>query len=38
VALVDERVVSVAVTIRKLRPPLPVDMGSVGVRIFRERN
>ena len=36
-ALVDERVTSVTVGIRKLRPPVPSDLSSVGVRITRSR-
>jgi dihydroneopterin aldolase len=36
-ALVDERVASVTVGIRKLRPPVPADLDSVGVRITRRR-
>jgi 7,8-dihydroneopterin aldolase/epimerase/oxygenase len=36
-ALVDERVASVTVGIRKLRPPVPADLRSVGVRITRRR-
>ena len=35
--LEDHRVVGVAVTVRKLRPPIPVQVGSVGVRVVRER-
>jgi 7,8-dihydroneopterin aldolase/epimerase/oxygenase len=31
----DERVTSVTVTLRKLRPPVPVDLASVGVRVVR---
>jgi len=33
----DERVTSVAVTVRKLRPPIPFDVGSVGIRVLRSR-
>lgn len=33
VVAVDPRVSSVTVTVRKLRPPVPVDMGTAGVRI-----
>ncbi|HVX23066.1 MAG TPA: 2-amino-4-hydroxy-6-hydroxymethyldihydropteridine diphosphokinase [Acidimicrobiales bacterium] len=33
----DRRVAAVAVTVRKLRPPLPADVGSVGVRVVRRR-
>ncbi len=31
----DARVRSVTVAVRKLRPPVPVDMASAGVRITR---
>lgn len=31
----DGRVRSVSVTVRKLRPPVPLDMASAGVRITR---
>jgi 7,8-dihydroneopterin aldolase/epimerase/oxygenase len=31
----DGRVRSVTVCVRKLRPPVPVDLGSAGVRITR---
>jgi dihydroneopterin aldolase len=33
--LADARVSSVAVTVRKLRPPVPVDLATAGVRIVR---
>ena len=33
----DDRVNAVAVTVRKLRPPVPLDLGSVGVRVVRRR-
>jgi dihydroneopterin aldolase len=33
----DERVGGVSVTVRKLRPPVPVDVASTGVRIVRWR-
>ena len=33
----DERVSAVTVTVRKLRPPVPVDMRTAGVRIVRRR-
>lgn len=33
----DERVTAAAVTVRKVRPPLPFDVGSVGVRVVRRR-
>jgi len=36
-ALADARVVAVTVRLRKLRPPVPVDLASSGVRIRRER-
>jgi dihydroneopterin aldolase len=31
----DARVASVTVAVRKLRPPVPVDLGTAGVRITR---
>jgi dihydroneopterin aldolase len=34
-ALDDDRVRSVTVTVRKLRPPVPVDMASAAVRVVR---
>jgi dihydroneopterin aldolase len=34
---IDERVQRVTVTVRKLRPPVPLDMASAGVRITRTR-
>jgi dihydroneopterin aldolase len=33
----DERVTSVTVTVRKLRPPVPQDLATSGVRITRKR-
>ena len=33
--LVDDRVTSVTVTVRKLRPPVPIDLASAGVTITR---
>jgi dihydroneopterin aldolase len=33
--LEDTRVCSVAVTVRKLRPPVPVDLATVAVRLVR---
>jgi dihydroneopterin aldolase len=33
----DGRVERVAVAVRKLRPPIPEDVGSVGVRLVRAR-
>ena len=35
--LEDHRVMGVAVTVRKLRPPIPLQVGSVGVRVVRGR-
>lgn len=37
VLAVDGRVVAVEVALRKLRPPVPADLGTSGVRIVRER-
>jgi dihydroneopterin aldolase len=34
---VDRRIDGVAVTLRKLRPPLAVDIDTVGVRVVRHR-
>jgi 7,8-dihydroneopterin aldolase/epimerase/oxygenase len=33
----DSRVAAVQVTVRKLRPPLALDVGSTGVRVLRSR-
>ena len=33
----DERVVAVTVAVRKLRPPVPQDLASSGVRVTRSR-
>ena len=33
----DERVLSVTVAVRKLRPPVPHDLATAGVRITRTR-
>ena len=33
----DARLDAVEVTVRKLRPPLPLDVGSTGVRVRRAR-
>jgi 7,8-dihydroneopterin aldolase/epimerase/oxygenase len=33
--MADERVSSVTVTVRKLRPPVPLDLDSAGVTITR---
>ena len=38
VALEDARVASVTVAVRKLRPPVPLDLASAGVRITRRRD
>lgn len=35
--LADDRVRSVTVALRKLRPPVPLDLASAGVRITRAR-
>jgi dihydroneopterin aldolase len=35
--LVDPRLEAVEVTVRKLRPPLALDVGSTGVRVRRAR-
>lgn len=37
VVLADERVVSVTVSVRKLRPPVPQQLATSGVRITRGR-
>jgi dihydroneopterin aldolase len=37
VVLEDPRAVSVTVAVRKLRPPVPVDLATAGVRITRAR-
>jgi FolB domain-containing protein len=37
VVLVDERVLSVTVAVRKLRPPVPQQLDTTGVRITRRR-
>lgn len=34
----DDRVAAVAVAVHKLRPPLPFDMASAGVRVVRRRH
>lgn len=36
--LAHERVESVTVSVRKLRPPVPLDLASAGVRITRIRS
>lgn len=36
-AAAGPRVESVTVTVRKLRPPVPVDLASAGVRVTRAR-
>ena len=35
--IVDPRLEAVEVTVRKLRPPLELDVGSAGVRVRRAR-
>lgn len=35
--IVDPRLEAVEVTVRKLRPPLDLDVGSTGVRVRRAR-
>jgi len=35
--IVDPRIEAVEVTVRKLHPPLPLDVGSTGVRVRRSR-
>jgi 7,8-dihydroneopterin aldolase/epimerase/oxygenase len=35
--IMDPRLEAVEVTVRKLRPPLPLDVGSTGVRVRRAR-
>ena len=35
--LADERLEAVEVTVRKLRPPLSLDVASTGVRVLRTR-
>lgn len=37
VLAVDRRVIGASVAVRKLRPPLPVRMESIGVRVVRRR-
>jgi dihydroneopterin aldolase len=34
----DRRIETVGVTVRKLRPPVPSDVASVGVRVVRHRD
>lgn len=33
----DQRVLAVTVTVRKVRPPVPVDLDAAGVRLTRSR-
>ena len=33
----DRRITAVTVAVRKVRPPLPVDLGTVGVQITRRQ-
>jgi dihydroneopterin aldolase len=35
--ITDSRLEAVEVTVRKLRPPLALDLGSTGVRVLRSR-
>jgi dihydroneopterin aldolase len=35
--ITDNRLEAVEVTVRKLRPPLPLDVASTGVRVLRSR-
>jgi len=35
--ITDSRLEAVEVTVRKLRPPLPLDVASTGVRVRRSR-
>jgi hypothetical protein len=35
VLAVDPRIAGVTVTVRKLRPPVPVDLASAGVTVTR---
>jgi dihydroneopterin aldolase len=35
--IVDPRIEAVEVTVRKLRPPLPLHVGSTGVKVRRAR-
>jgi dihydroneopterin aldolase len=35
--IMDPRLSAVAVTVRKLRPPLALDIASTGVRVYRSR-
>ena len=37
VLALDPRITSVRVTVRKLRPPVPVDLASAGVTVTRAR-
>ncbi len=37
VVLGDERVLAVTVTVRKLRPPVPQQLATAGVRLTRSR-
>jgi dihydroneopterin aldolase len=37
VLAVDRRVIGVSVAVRKLKPPLPAHMASIGVRVVRRR-
>lgn len=35
---VDDRADAVTVTVRKLRPPIPADVGTAGVSVHRRRS
>ncbi len=35
VLALDSRITAVTVTVRKLRPPVPIDLGSAGVTVTR---
>lgn len=37
VQAIDRRIAAVTVTVRKLQPPLPLDIDTVGVRITRRQ-
>jgi dihydroneopterin aldolase len=37
VLALDDRIASVTVTVRKLRPPVPMDLGSAGVTVTRQQ-
>ena len=37
-AMVDDRITEVTIEIRKLRPPVPQDLASAGIRVTRVRS